>query len=91
MSIFYVKNYPNLSQIFFIEEYQFRGMFFVVDIYWKLQFLKHFVNTKIMLIFRLLDLERMFIWKKKLWKNAIYCSIKLPFDAEVAEKILNVI
>ena len=28
---------------FFIEEYQFRGMFFVIDIYWKLQFLKHFV------------------------------------------------
>ena len=28
---------------FFIEEYQFRGMFFVIDIFWKLQFLKHFV------------------------------------------------
>ena len=27
---------------FFIEEYQFRGMFFVIDILWKLQFLKHF-------------------------------------------------
>ena len=26
-----------------------------------------------------------------LWKSAIYHSIKLPFDAEVAEKILNVI
>ena len=25
------------------------------------------------------------------WKSAIYHSIKLPFDAEVAEKILNVI
>ena len=28
---------------FFIEEYQFRGTFFVIDIFWKLQFLKHFV------------------------------------------------
>ena len=28
---------------FLIEEYQFRGLFFVVDIFWKLQFLKHFV------------------------------------------------
>ena len=28
---------------FFIEEYQFRGMFFVIAIFWKLQFLKHFV------------------------------------------------
>jgi hypothetical protein len=25
------------------------------------------------------------------WKSAIYRSIKLPFDAEVAEKILNVV
>ena len=28
--------------LFLIEEYQFRGMFFVNDIFWKLQFLKHF-------------------------------------------------
>ena len=28
---------------FFIEEYQFRGTFFVIDIFWKLRFLKHFV------------------------------------------------
>ena len=33
----------------------------------------------------------MLIWQKKIWKGAIYQSIKLPFDAEVAEKILNVI
>ena len=46
--------------LFFIEEYQFRGMFFVADI---------FFNEK----------------------SAFYHSIKLPFDAEVAEKILNVI
>ena len=26
-----------------------------------------------------------------LWKSAIFHSIKLPFDAEVAEKFLNVI
>ena len=29
--------------------------------------------------------------KKKLWKSAIFHSIKLPFDAEVDEKVLNVI
>ena len=27
--------------------------------------------------------------KNLLWKSAIFHSIKLPFDAEVAEKILN--
>ena len=43
-------------------------------------------------IFRSLDLERMLIWqKKKLWKSAIYHSIKLSFDVEVAEKTLNII
>ena len=34
-----------------------------------------------MLIFQVLDL----------WKSAIYHTIKLPFDAEVAEKFLHVI
>ena len=29
--------------------------------------------------------------KKKIWKNAIFHSIKLPFDAETAEKFLKVI
>ena len=33
-SIFCVKNYPNLSQFFFIKEYQFRSTFFVFDIFW---------------------------------------------------------
>ena len=47
--------------------------------------------AKIMFIFRLLYLERMLIWQKKIWKSVIYHSIKLPFNAEVAEKILNVI
>ena len=28
---------------FFIEEYQYMGMFFVIDIFWKLPILKHFV------------------------------------------------
>ena len=32
-SIFYVKNYPKLSIFFFIEEYHFRGTFFVIDIF----------------------------------------------------------
>ena len=43
-------------------------------------------------IFRSLDLERRLIWQKSfLWKSAIFHSIKLPFDAEVDEKFLNVI
>ena len=33
-SIFYVKNHLNLSQFFFIEEYQFRSTLFVIDIFW---------------------------------------------------------
>ena len=41
-----------------------------------------------MLIFRLLDLEQMLIWQFFFsWKSAFHYSIKLPFDAEVAEKI----
>ena len=40
--------------------------------------------------FRFVDLERRLIWQKNiLWKSAIFHSIKLPFDAEVAEKILK--
>ena len=38
-SIFYVKDYLNLSYLFFIEEYQFRSIFFVIDIFWWNQFL----------------------------------------------------
>ena len=42
-------------------------------------------------IFQSLDLEGMFIYQKNfLWKSAIYHSIKLPFDAELAKKLLNV-
>ena len=32
-SIFYVKNHRNLSQFFFIEEYQFKSKFLVIDIF----------------------------------------------------------
>ena len=43
-------------------------------------------------IFRSLDLERMLIYQEIfLWKSAILHSIKLPFDAQAAEKILHVI
>ena len=74
---------------FFIEEYQFRGIFVVIDIFWKLQFLNHFV-TKIMPIFQSPPAKRTLICQKKfLWKSAILYSIKPPFDAEVAEKFLN--
>ena len=74
---------------FFIEKYDFRGTFFVIDIFWKLQFLNHFV-TKIMPIFQSPSANRTLICQKKFsWKSAIFHSIKLPFDAEVTEKILN--
>ena len=49
---------------FYSEEYQFRGMFFVVDIFWKLQFLKHFF-TKILPIFQPPTGKRTLIYKKK--------------------------
>ena len=43
-------------------------------------------------IFRLLDLEQMLIYQEIfLWKSAILHSIKLPFDVQAAEKILDVI
>ena len=76
---------------FFIEEYQFRGIFAVIDISWKLQFLNHFV-TKIMPIFQSPPAKRTLICQKIfLWKSAIFHTIKLPFDAEAAERILKVI
>ena len=42
-SILQVKNYPDLSHFFFIEQYQFRRTFLIIDIFWQLQFLKHFI------------------------------------------------
>ena len=50
-SIFYLKNDPNLSHFFFSEEYHFRSTFFVINIFWKLQFLKLFCFLKWCLIF----------------------------------------
>ena len=37
----------NFLIFFFIEEYQFRGTFFVIDIFWKLPFLRHFFLVKL--------------------------------------------
>jgi hypothetical protein len=47
------------QKVFFIEEIQFSGTFFVIDIFWKLQFLKAFkaLFTKIVPIFCQLILE----------------------------------
>ena len=39
-SIFYVKNYPNLYQFFFIEEYQLGSIFLITSIFKSLYFLK---------------------------------------------------
>ena len=42
--IFYVRNYPNIFQPFFVKVYQFSGVFFfVIVVFLKLQFLKHFI------------------------------------------------
>ena len=38
------KKCPNVSKINFIEEYDFRGTIFVIDIFWKIQFLNHFIS-----------------------------------------------
>ena len=73
-SIFYVKNYPNLSNFFFIEEYQFRGIFVVIDIFWKLQFLNHFV-TKIMPIFQSPPATRTLICQKFFFMEKCYFSL----------------
>ena len=65
-------------------------MIFVIDIFLKLQFLKHF--TKIMPILRSRNLERTLIYQNTfLWISAIYNSIKLPFDEEVPEKFVNLL
>ena len=59
---------------FFIEEYQIRGMFFVIDIFWKLQFLKHFI-TKIMPIFQSPTAKCMLIYKKYFFMKKCYLSL----------------
>ena len=43
---FLSQNYLNLSNFFFIEEYQFKGTFLVIDIFWKLQSLNHFIFSE---------------------------------------------
>ena len=40
---FYVKKYPNLFKKNFFEDYDFRGTLFVIDMFWKLQFLNNFI------------------------------------------------
>ena len=44
-----------------------------------------------MLIFRSFDLEPMLIWQIFFCKKVLFYLINLPFDAEIAEKFLNVI
>ena len=39
----YVKNIRTFQKKIFIEEYDFRGTLFVIDIFWKIQFLNHFI------------------------------------------------
>ena len=40
-SFFYVKNPPNSSQFFFIEEFKIRRITFISDTFWLFSFLKH--------------------------------------------------
>ena len=56
---------------FFIEEYQFRGIFVIIDIFWKLQFLNHFV-TKIMPIFQSPPAKRTLICQKNIFMKKCY-------------------
>ena len=42
-SIYYVKIIQNFLKKIFTEEYHFRDTFFDIDIFWKIQFLKHFI------------------------------------------------
>ena len=55
----------------FIEEYQIRGMFFAIDIFWELQFLKHFI-TKIKPIFQSPTAKPTMIYKKKIMKKSYF-------------------
>ena len=43
-SIFFVEKYPNHSKKNFIEEYDIRGTLFVIETFWKLLFLNHFIS-----------------------------------------------
>jgi len=72
-SIFYVKNYSNLSNIFSIEKYQF-VMIFVIDIFWKLQFLKAIYIFFMKKCFFLPNWAA--IWWGSCWEvlNCIYCT-----------------
>ena len=56
---------------FFIEEYQFRGIFVVIDIFWKIHFLNHFV-TKIMPIFQSPPAKRTLICQKFFFMKKCY-------------------
>ena len=42
-SIFYVEKYTNLCKKNFIKEYDFRGTLLGIGLFWKLQFLNHFI------------------------------------------------
>ena len=55
----------------FIEEYDFRGTLFVIDIFWKFQFLNHFV-TKIMPIFQSSPAKRTSICQKNFFMKKCY-------------------
>ena len=59
---------------FFIEEYQFWGIFVVIDIFWKFQFLNHFV-TKIMPIFQSPPAKHTLICQKKDFMKKCYFSL----------------
>ena len=66
-------------------------MFFVVDIDMKISIFKALCLLKSCLFLIAWFRADVNLTKFFLWKSAIYHSIMLPFDAEVAKKILNVI
>ena len=71
---------------FFIEEYQFRSIFVVIDIFWKLQFLNHFV-TKIMPIFQSSPAKRTLICQKKIFYEKVLFSTQ--FSHHLMRKLLK--
>ena len=65
---------------FFIEEYQFRGTFFVIDIFWKLQFLKHLKHFLLKLCLFFVSWFWSFGSGKSLSEALIFASINPQYD-----------
>ena len=80
-----VNNNKDAPKLIFFNKKEFRKIRIIFDI-------ENWLWKSKIIIFWSLDLEWVLIWQNIfLWKSAIFHSINLSFDAQVAEKILNVI